>query len=42
MATLLPHSRYAEIEGAGHVAPLEQPHAFAELLLDFLAKDVRV
>jgi pimeloyl-ACP methyl ester carboxylesterase len=40
MAKLLPHSRYAEIEGAGHVAPLEQPHAFAELLLDFFAKDL--
>jgi len=39
MAKLLPQARYAEIEGAGHVAPLEQPEAFAELLLDFLAKD---
>lgn len=41
MAKLLPRSRYAEIEGAGHVAPLERPHAFADLLLDFLEKDLR-
>jgi 3-oxoadipate enol-lactonase len=40
MAKLLPHSRYAEIEGAGHVAPLEQADSFAEILLDFLAKDL--
>ena len=40
MAKLLPHARYAEIEGAGHVAPLEQPDAFADLLLDFFAKDL--
>jgi 3-oxoadipate enol-lactonase len=37
MAKLLPHSRYAEIEGAGHVAPLQQPDVFAGLLLDFFA-----
>jgi 3-oxoadipate enol-lactonase len=40
MAKLLPRSRYAEIEGAGHVAPLEQADSFAEILLDFLAKDL--
>jgi len=40
MATLLPQARYAEIEGAGHVAPLERPHDFAKLLLDFFEKDV--
>jgi pimeloyl-ACP methyl ester carboxylesterase len=27
------------IPGAGHLAPLEQPEAFRELLLDFLARD---
>jgi 3-oxoadipate enol-lactonase len=41
MAKLLPRARYAEIEGAGHVAPLEQPHTFAELLVDFFEKDVQ-
>ncbi len=40
MAKLLPHSRYAELEGAGHVAPLQHAHDFAELLLDFIAKDL--
>ncbi|HEV8016011.1 MAG TPA: alpha/beta fold hydrolase [Stellaceae bacterium] len=40
MAKLLPRARHAELEGAGHVAPLEQPDAFAALLLDFLAQDV--
>jgi len=40
MAKLLPHSRYAEIEGAGHVAPLQQPDVFAELLLDFFATEL--
>lgn len=40
MARLLPRAHYVEIPGAGHVAPLEQPTAFAELLLEFLAKEV--
>ncbi len=40
MAKLLPHGRYVEIEGAGHVAPLEQPEAFTSLLQEFLARDV--
>jgi pimeloyl-ACP methyl ester carboxylesterase len=42
MAKLLPYAHYAEIEGAGHVASLERPHAFAGLLLDFFEKDLRV
>lgn len=41
MAKLLPRARYAEIEGAGHVAPLEQPDHFAELFREFLDKDLR-
>jgi 3-oxoadipate enol-lactonase len=40
MAKLMPRSRYVEIDGAGHVAPLEQPDAFARLLRDFLERDV--
>jgi 3-oxoadipate enol-lactonase len=40
MAALLPRSRYAEIDGAGHVAPLEQPDAFAGVLLDFFEHDL--
>lgn len=40
IAKLLPRARYAEIEGAGHVAPLEQPEAFSALLREFLDRDV--
>jgi 3-oxoadipate enol-lactonase len=40
MAKLLPRARYVEIEGAGHVAPLEQPEAFTGLLREFLDRDV--
>jgi 3-oxoadipate enol-lactonase len=36
MAARLPHARHIEIEGAGHLAPLETPAAFRELLLGFL------
>jgi pimeloyl-ACP methyl ester carboxylesterase len=32
----LPRARRAVIEGAGHLAPLETPDAFRELLLEFL------
>lgn len=42
MAKLLPRARYAEIEGAGHVAPLQQPDDFAALLVEFLDKDMRL
>jgi pimeloyl-ACP methyl ester carboxylesterase len=37
MADQLPDARHAEIAGAGHLAPLEAPEAFRELLLGFLA-----
>lgn len=36
MARALPHARHAVIEGAGHLAPLETPGAFRELVLAFL------
>jgi pimeloyl-ACP methyl ester carboxylesterase len=36
LARTLPRSRLAMIEGAGHLAPLEAPARFGELLLDFL------
>jgi pimeloyl-ACP methyl ester carboxylesterase len=36
MAATLPSARHAVIEGAGHLAPLEQPERFRALLLDFL------
>jgi 2-succinyl-6-hydroxy-2,4-cyclohexadiene-1-carboxylate synthase len=36
MADALPHGRAALIPGAGHAAHMEQPDAFADLLLDFL------
>ena len=36
LARTLPHARHAVIEGAGHLAPLEQPEAFRALLLEFL------
>ena len=34
----LPHARRVVIAGAGHIAPLEQPRAFLELLLGFLSE----
>jgi pimeloyl-ACP methyl ester carboxylesterase len=37
MAGLLPNARHCEITGAMHLAPLETPQAFRELLLRFLA-----
>jgi pimeloyl-ACP methyl ester carboxylesterase len=37
MARAMPNARNALIEGAGHLAPLESPEAFRELLLEFLA-----
>ena len=40
MAELLPRARYVEIEGAGHVAPLEQTDAFTALLRAFLDRDI--
>jgi pimeloyl-ACP methyl ester carboxylesterase len=38
MAAALPDARHALIAGAGHLAPLETPEAFRELLLDFLSR----
>ncbi len=37
MARALPNARHTEIVGAGHLAPLETPEKFRELLLGFLA-----
>jgi 3-oxoadipate enol-lactonase len=36
MARALPGARHVVIKGAGHLAPLEVPEAFRELVLDFL------
>lgn len=36
LARSLPRARFAVIEGAGHLAPLEAPAAFRELVLKFL------
>jgi pimeloyl-ACP methyl ester carboxylesterase len=36
LARELPQARHAVISGAGHLAPLEAPAAFRELVLDFL------
>jgi pimeloyl-ACP methyl ester carboxylesterase len=36
LARTLPRGRHAVIEGAGHLAPLEAPQAFRELVVDFL------
>ena len=38
LAGALPQARHAVIEGAGHLAPLETPEAFRELVLDFLRR----
>jgi pimeloyl-ACP methyl ester carboxylesterase len=40
MAGDIPGARHAVIAGAGHLAPLEQPEAFRELLLEYLAETV--
>ena len=37
LAAQLPDARRVDIAGAGHLAPLEQPDAFRELLLGYLA-----
>jgi pimeloyl-ACP methyl ester carboxylesterase len=36
LARKLPGARHAMIDGAGHLAPLESPTTFREILLDFL------
>jgi pimeloyl-ACP methyl ester carboxylesterase len=36
LAATMPRCEFALIEGAGHLAPLERPEAFATLVLDFL------
>jgi len=38
MADTLPRARHVVIAGAGHLAPLETPEAFCELVLAFLAE----
>ena len=37
LADVLPRARYAEIEGARHLAPVETPEAFRALVIEFLA-----
>ncbi len=37
LAEVLPDARRVTLEDAGHLAPLEQPVAFREVMLDFLA-----
>jgi pimeloyl-ACP methyl ester carboxylesterase len=34
-----PHSRFFEISKAGHLLPLEQPHALADALLGWLSQE---
>lgn len=41
LADALPNTRYAEIAGAGHLAPLEQPNVFAGHVRNFL-KDLNI
>jgi pimeloyl-ACP methyl ester carboxylesterase len=36
LAEALPNTRHAVIDDAGHLAPLETPDAFRELVLDYL------
>jgi pimeloyl-ACP methyl ester carboxylesterase len=38
MAERIAGARYAEIPGAGHLAPLEQPGPFNSAVAEFLAK----
>jgi pimeloyl-ACP methyl ester carboxylesterase len=37
LARTLPHARHVVIDGAGHLAPLERPKAFRELVIGFLS-----
>ena len=39
LAATLPNARTAVIAGAGHLAPLETPGAFRQLVVDFLASE---
>ncbi|MCC7389179.1 MAG: alpha/beta hydrolase [Phycisphaerales bacterium] len=41
MAALLPNAELRIIPGAGHMAPTEQPRAFASIVEEFLAQDAR-
>jgi pimeloyl-ACP methyl ester carboxylesterase len=34
-----PNARYTEIDGAGHLLPLEQPHVLADALIGWLAEE---
>jgi len=38
LARILPRARHAVIPDAGHLAPLETPEGFRDLLLGFLAE----
>jgi 3-oxoadipate enol-lactonase len=40
MASYIPSASYVELDGAGHLANLEQPHAFNAALDDFLGANV--
>jgi 3-oxoadipate enol-lactonase len=40
LTATLPQARSVEINGAGHLAPLEDPLAFRDLLLDFLDNEL--
>lgn len=40
-ATMIgPNARFSEVPGAGHLLPLEKPHALADALLGWLAEEV--
>jgi len=40
MAQLLQRAQFFEMPKAGHMAPMEQPQAFAELVRDFIAHEI--
>ena len=40
MAQLLQRAQFVEMAQAGHMAPMEQPHAFAELVRGFIAHEI--
>lgn len=41
LAQALPRGRFVLIKGAGHLAPLEVPEAFRELVLEFLRQSIK-
>lgn len=40
LARRIPAAEYVEVEGAGHMVPVERPHEFAQILVRFMEEEV--